>query len=175
MLRTAFRLLCVIICCLPAGAEGPADLSLPDLSGRTQRLRDHLGKVVVVNFWATWCSPCKHEMPMLVELQRRYPGRVAVIGISIDDHSTRAKIPEFLKKQKVNFSIWVNGDTADMQKLGLGEAVPATAFLDEKGNIVGRVLGQLKKQDVFPRAAWMLGERSGSPPEPLVNRLGNKQ
>jgi thiol-disulfide isomerase/thioredoxin len=164
-------MLALLFCAFAAAEEARPELVLTDLDGRSQRLSDYAGKVVVVNFWATWCAPCKEEMPMLVKLQKRYPERVAVIGISIDDESTRGAIPKFLKQQKVNFPIWVGGNIAAMEKLGLVGVVPGTAFLNAEGKVIGRVLGQLKKKDLIPRVEWMLGERAGPAPEPLVNRL----
>ena len=128
------------------------DFSLPDSKGAQQNLRDYRGKIVVLNFWATWCIPCAEEMPMLVDIQKRFEDQgVVVIGVSLDDATTQAKIAPFVRKKKVNFPIWLGATTEDLKRLGLGEALPATAFLDQDGRITGRVLGKLRKKDLTHR------------------------
>lgn len=156
------------------GAQDRApEYSLRDMMGSTASLDQYRGKIVVLNFWATWCGPCAHEMPWLARVQKTYGERgVVVIGVSLDDSETQSKIPRFIKKKKVNFPVWVGGTTEDLELFGLGEALPATAFIDRDGRIVGRVLGMLRKRDLNHRVKWLLGEQQGSPPEPLVNNLG---
>ena len=157
------------------GQDMAPEFSLPNLKGTPQHLRDYRGKIVVLNFWATWCGPCTEEMPMLVRIQKTYGDRgVVVIGVSLDDSTTRAKVPRFVRKKKVKFPIWVNGTTDDLKRLGLGEALPATAFLDQEGRITGRVLGMLRKKALKHRVEWLLGNHQGDPPKPLVNNLGFK-
>lgn len=162
------------VTCLSAQDVAP-EFFLPNLKGAQQNLRDYRGKIVVLNFWATWCVPCAEEMPMLVEIQKKYgESGVVVIGVSLDDSSTRAKVESFLHKKKVNFPAWMGGTTEDLKRLGLGEALPATAFLDREGRITGRVLGMLRKKDLKHRVEWLLGNRQGDAPKPLVNNLGFK-
>lgn len=158
-----------------ASGEAPApDLSLPDMSGNPQSLRQYRGRIVVLNFWATWCEPCREEMPMLVEAQKLYAERgLAVIGASLDDAGTQSKIAPFIRKRKINFPIWVGATPEDLKKFGLGEALPATVFLDRDGRIVARVLGQLRKRHLTERVEWLLGNQQGEPPQPLVNNLGH--
>jgi thiol-disulfide isomerase/thioredoxin len=151
--------------------DGPTALELRDATGAQHSLADYRGKIVVLNFWATWCLPCKYEMPMLVDLQSRYPDRVVVIGASLDDKETQKRIPKFVARHKVQFPVWIGADTGTLTRFGMGNALPATVFLDKDGNVVGRVLGELKKSDLFPRIEWMLGERDGPPPKPLVKNL----
>lgn len=152
-------------------AQNPsASLEFKQLDGTSVKLDAYSGNIVVLNFWATWCTPCKEEMPVLVDLKKKYGDRIDVIAVSVDDTQTAANIPEFAKKYKMDFPIW-RGDTKTAQSLGLGEAVPATAFIDEKGKIVGRVLGMLDKRDLAHRVAWMLGDRSGKEPVELVNSI----
>ncbi|MFB3921101.1 MAG: TlpA family protein disulfide reductase [Terriglobia bacterium] len=158
--------------CLSAQDVAP-EFTLSDLEGATRNLRDYRGKIVVLNFWATWCGPCTEEMPMLVNVQKEYGDRgVMVVGVSLDDSTSRAKVPEFARKKKVNFPIWVGGTTEDLKRLGLGEALPATAFLDPQGRITGRVLGMLRKKDLRHRVEWLLGNHQGDAPKALVNNLG---
>ncbi len=155
------------------GEEVAPEFALSDLSGQPQSLRSHHGKIVVLNLWATWYGPCAEEIPMLVNAQKRYGDRgLVVVGVSLDEGSARAQVDKFAKKRKVYFPIWVGGTVGDLKRLGLGEALPATAFLDAGGRIVGRVLGTLRKRDLRHRVEWMLGETKGEPPAPLVNNLG---
>jgi len=146
-------------------------IALRDLSGGQHNTAEYRGKVVILNFWATWCAPCKQEMPLLVEAQKRYGERIVVIGASLDDSTTQPHIPKFIRQLKINFPVWIGADPELTERLGLGPALPSTAFLDPEGRIVLRVLGQLQKRDLFPRIEWLLGDRKGSPPEPLLNNL----
>lgn len=161
--------------CLATGARADGiapPLLLSDLAGASQSLENYRGKIVVLNFWATWCGPCLEEMPMLADIQKKFGHRdVVVIGVSLDDGDPRRKVPEFVRKKKINFPIWLNGTTEDLERFGLGEALPATAFIDREGRVTGRVLGMLRKRDLRNRVEWLLGEGKGKPPEPLVNNL----
>jgi thiol-disulfide isomerase/thioredoxin len=154
-------------------ADAPkADLTLQDANGRKVRLRDLRGKPVVLNFWATWCGPCNDEVPMLVDLEKQYAARgVLFVGASLDDARTKAKIPAFLAEHKVAFPVWYGAGGDDLDKLKLGGAVPATAFLDAEGHIVARILGQARPEEVKERLEWLTGNKSAPAPEPLVKHL----
>jgi thiol-disulfide isomerase/thioredoxin len=156
----------------PAGAQ--SDFSLPDLQQQQHSLAEYKGKIVVVNFWATWCVPCKHEMPLFVDAVKHYGDRVQVVAVSLDDASTRAKIPAFSEKQKMTFPVLL-GNTTTMQTLGLGEAVPATVFLDASGKVIFRVLGEVSKSELRARLDFLLGLKSGDTPPELVNNLNKKR
>jgi thiol-disulfide isomerase/thioredoxin len=151
-----------------AGAAGDeASLVLKDLNGREQRLDSYRGKTVVLNFWATWCAPCVKEMPILVSLQNRYGAwGLQVIGASADEQPD--KIPAFIKKMKINFPVWVGATTADMERLGLGKALPATAIIDHKGQVVERIPGVVKKEDLEKRIEAILhgGSDRDAPAKP---------
>src|SRR6202795_857991 len=84
--------------------SGPApDFALQSLDGKTLHLSDFRGKAVVLNFWATWCGPCKIEMPWFVDLQRQYgPAGLQFLGVAMDDASTK-DIAEFTNSMKVNY------------------------------------------------------------------------
>jgi thiol-disulfide isomerase/thioredoxin len=156
----------------PLPATNQAALNLKDLSGKEQSLGAQTGKIVVLNFWATWCVPCREEMPLLVALQNRYAARgVQVIAASADDESTREAVPEFSRRLKLNFPVWLGATVEDMQRLGLGDALPATALIDRDGRIVGRIIGIFNKAEVTNRIEWLLGDRQTPAPPPLVNPL----
>jgi thiol-disulfide isomerase/thioredoxin len=143
------------------------------MNGKKVSVRDLRGKIVVLNFWATWCVPCKAEMPMLVEAEKEYaPRGVVFIAVSLDDRQTRSKIPDFIGQFKIGFPVWVGGSTMDLEDLKLGQALPATAFLDREGRIAARVLGQVAKNELGERLDWLTGNRIGPEPNPLVLHVG---
>jgi thiol-disulfide isomerase/thioredoxin len=156
----------------PKEVSKAAELNLKDINGQKVRLRDYRGKAVVLNFWATWCAPCKAELPMLVEAENEYKDRgVVFIGASLDDEKTRQLVPGFVKEHGVDFAVWVGANADDLDKLGMGEAVPATAFIDAEGHIIARVLGQIRKEELKERLEWLAGGQNGSAPAPLVKHL----
>lgn len=159
--------------CAPLTAQAPAPaLELRDLHGQPVRLEDLRGRIVVLNFWATWCTPCRVEMPMLQRIQEEYAARdVVVVGASADDASTESRVGPFLRRHAITFPIWLGATTADMQRFGLGTALPATAVLDSQGSVVGRIVGPLEEDDVRRRLEWLLGGRSGPAPEPFVDNI----
>jgi thiol-disulfide isomerase/thioredoxin len=145
------------------------------MNGKKVRVSDLRGKIVVLNFWATWCLPCRTEMPMLVEAEKEYASRgVVFVAVSLDDRQTRPKIPEFVDQFKIGFPVWVGGSIMDLEDLKLGQALPATAFVDREGRIVARVLGQVPRNELYERLDWLTGDRSGSPPNPLVRHADGK-
>lgn len=159
---------------IASGPTGSPELELPDHTGQLRNLRDYRGKIVVLNFWATWCGPCVEEMPVFVEVQRRWgAGGVVVLAASLDTAETKSNIPKFMQKYKMGFPVLVGTSGEHLQQFGLGEAVPATVFLDPEGRIVARILGQAKKREVLERVEWLLGDRRGKEPKPLVNHLPN--
>jgi thiol-disulfide isomerase/thioredoxin len=117
------------------GTEVP--LALKDLVGVEQKLSGYNGKIVVLNFWATWCIPCKKEMPDLAAIQNSYaPFGVQVVGASADPLADRAKVLEFVKAVRINFPVWLGATTADMERFGLGTALPGTVIVGRDGKIV---------------------------------------
>ena len=116
-----------------------ADLTLKDLSGVEQSLR---GRIVVLNFWATYCIPCRKEMPDLAAIQNEFaPLGVQVVGVSTDDVAERNKVLQFVRETKVNFPIWIGGSTEHMLRFGLGTALPGTVIIDREGKIAKIVSG----------------------------------
>ena len=166
--------LSALLCPAVGAASDPRQVSLPfkDMNGKKVSVRDLRGKIVVLNFWATWCVPCRAEMPMLVEAEKEYaPRGVVFIAISLDDRQTRSKIPDYIGQFKIGFPVWVGGSTMDLQDLKLGQALPATAFIDREGRIAARVLGQVRKNELLERLDWLTGGRNGAEPNPLVLHL----
>ncbi|HEY3839667.1 MAG TPA: TlpA disulfide reductase family protein [Bryobacteraceae bacterium] len=157
---------------LALAAPKAADLTLKDANGQKVRLSDLHGKPVVLNFWATWCTPCNAEMPMLVELEKQYRARgIVFIAASLDDTKTQPRIPAFATQHGITFPIWYGATADDLDRLKLGEAVPDTAFIDAQGRIVARILGQARPEEVKERLNWLAGGKSGPLPAPLLKHL----
>ena len=123
---------------------------LPNLEGKTVRLSDFKGKVVVLNFWATWCPPCREEIPDLIALQKKYADKgVVVLGISMDGGGP-AQVAKFAKAKGINYPIFM-GDQRTAAAYGGIEAIPTTFIIDRKGNVVGGVEGATDRADFEAR------------------------
>ena len=152
-------------------ARSAPDPAYKTLDGHTQKLSALRGKVVVVNFWATWCVPCQDELPRLQKLASDYAGRpVAFVFISIDEPKDRSKVPTALEKLHFTQERWVGGNADIMADFGLGEIVPGTAVLDERGQIIARVMGEAREEDVRGAVDWLLNGKTGQAPAALTKR-----
>ncbi len=130
----------------PPSTEGLWQLSFPDTAGQPQALSQWRGQVVVLNFWASWCAPCREEMPDFAELRTRYHGSgVEFVGIAID---TPANVLRFLQRQPVGYPILVGEGAGHSLARQLGDpsgALPYTIVLDRDGQIVLSHLGRLPR------------------------------
>lgn len=116
------------------------ELKVVDESGKTLKLSDLKGKAVLVNFWATWCEPCKVEMPWLVDLQKKYgPQGLQIVGIAMDDTDEKT-IASFAHKMGVNYPI-VAGTEKVADLYGGIDGMPTLFFVDRSGKIVEHELG----------------------------------
>jgi thiol-disulfide isomerase/thioredoxin len=126
--------------------------SVPD--GKTVSLSSLRGKAVVVNFWATWCGPCKIEMPWLVDLQKKYGDQgLQIVGITKDD-SNEATIAKFTKKMGVNYTILV-GDQQVVDLYGGVGGLPTSFFVNRSGKVVHEIIGldsESKFEDAIKQA-----------------------
>ena len=134
------------------------DLTLKDLVGAEQRLSALKGRVVVLNFWATYCIPCRQEMPDLAAIQNEYAALgVQVIGASTDAITDREKVLQFVKETKVNFPIWLGATSADMVRFGLGTALPGTVVIGRDGRVSKVVSGVVNQAELKKQIDALLG------------------
>ncbi len=128
-----------------------------DLQGRTRRIAEWRGKVVVVNFWATWCAPCREEIPMLMEVRAaRGVGGLEILGIAIDN---AAKVAEYAANFRSSYPVLVaGGEGLDLiRQLGNSAGgLPFTVFLDREGTPVRTRLGALKRPELETVLASLL-------------------
>lgn len=119
---------------------------LPDSNGKMQALSQYKNKIVVINFWATWCPPCKEEMPELIKLQTALQTKnVIVVGIALDEP---APVTEFLKTTPVNYPVFVSEAAGSLlgEQLGNDKAVlPYTVIINADGEIVKTHFGRINK------------------------------
>ncbi|MGA9527088.1 MAG: TlpA disulfide reductase family protein [Terriglobales bacterium] len=145
--------------CRHAGSSGNSskqapDFSLTDISGHPLKLSDYRGKPVILDFWATWCEPCKQEIPHLIELQSKYPQRVQVIGISMDDEEK--PVQAFQQQYKMNYPVAVgSAKLADQYGGVLG--LPITFVIDANGRIIARHIGATNFADIEDEIKKLLG------------------
>ncbi len=123
------------------------DFKLVTINGDTVRLADFKGKVVVIDFWATWCPPCRQEIPGFVELKKKYHDKVEIIGISVDQ--SKDKVVDFYKKNKMNYPVGMaTRDIIDsynaIQKLMY---IPTTFIVDRSGKIHTVKVGYTEKSE----------------------------
>jgi peroxiredoxin len=122
------------------------DFTLSDATGRVVTLSDFRGKVVLLNFWATWCVPCSAEVPLLVEFQREYRDRgFEVLGVSLDEDGWKSVKP-YIDARHVNYPVMIgNGDIA--RAYGGLESVPMTLIIDKSGRIAVTHVGLCRKDE----------------------------
>lgn len=132
----------------PVSKRQPAPIFiLTDSTGKTVRLEDYRGKVVLLDFWATWCTGCKHEIPWFVEFSKQYGEKgLVVVGVSLDDDGWKTLRP-FLADHPIPYTI-VLGDEATAKSFGI-EAMPDTFLIDRDGKIAAAYRGGLvDREDV---------------------------
>ncbi len=123
------------------------DFSLASLDGKTLKLSDYRGKAVLLNFWATWCEPCKIEMPWFVQLQQQYgPQGLQVLGVAMDDTDPK-EITAFTHKMGVNYPVVVGKEAVGDQYGGI-PYLPSTFYIDRDGKVIDRVYGLVSRSEI---------------------------
>ncbi len=173
------RILCslgpllLVVCFAPTmlPAKRAPDPAFKSLDGHSRKISSLRGQIVVVNFWATWCGPCQEELPRLSQLAAAYAGKpVRFVLVSIDEPKNRAKIPAVLDRLHVSLESWDDADTDTMDRFGLGDIVPGTAILDAQGEVVARIMGEAREDDVRGAVDWLLRGRVGPGPAAMMKR-----
>ena len=115
--------------------------TLKDLDGQDIALKDYRGKIVFVNFWATWCGPCRMEIPHFVKLVDKYSDDLAILGVSVDNPSDYEKIPGFSSNYNINYPILLDNQGQVNYMYGGIQSIPTTFVLDREGRALGRIVG----------------------------------
>ncbi len=145
--RSVFAAVALLCSGLLLHADPAPAWTLKDLDGKTVSLADFKGKVVVLDIWATWCPPCRAEIPHFIELQNEWKDKgVTVVGMSVDSTGA-ADVAKFAKDHGMNYPI-VMADEATPTAYGADQGIPTTVVIDKNGNIVASHLG-LTEKSVF--------------------------
>ena len=144
------------------GVDALLALELPDPDGSLQSMTQWRGKVLVVNFWATWCQPCREEIPALLRIAKKHAGKnIQIIGIAVDSAD---KVKQFAEEFTIDYALLIGGLESIELSRQLGNrasALPFTAVLDHSGTLVRTHLGQISEQDLESILAPLLAPPSG--------------
>lgn len=128
----------------PQKRNNAPDFALRDGDGKAVKLSDYKGKVVLLNFWATWCGPCRLEIPWFMDFEQKFKDRgFAVIGVAMDDEGWEVVKP-YVEKMKMNYRIVV-GDEMTAARYGGIDAMPSTFIIDKDGRIAAVHIGLVSK------------------------------
>lgn len=126
------------------------EFNLPDLTGQQHNSKEWQGKLLIINFWATWCAPCLKEIPEFIKLQDEFnDDDVQFIGIAVDESEA---VKEYLETIKINYPILIGGNEAIALSHQLGNiinAVPFTIFINQQGQIIHRQPGEINREKVI--------------------------
>jgi cytochrome c biogenesis protein CcmG/thiol:disulfide interchange protein DsbE len=144
-----------------AKGQAAPDFAMKSLDGKTVRLSDFRGKAVLLNFWATWCEPCKIEMPWFVELQKSYgQNGLQVLGVAMDDAS-KEDIAKFAKEMGVNYPVLVDNESIREEvgnSYGGVQFLPTTLYIDRDGKVVDKVFGLKGRSEIEDDVKKALGD-----------------
>lgn len=144
------------------------DFTLKDADGKTVHLSDYKGKVVLLDFWATWCGPCRIEIPWFTDMENKRKDKgFEVLGVSMDDNGWEDVKP-FLAEMKVNYRV-VIGDDPTTQAYGGVDSLPTTFLIDKQGKIAAIHIGLANRKEFEDGVDALLQESGNSP----VNAGGN--
>ena len=155
---------------VPKEQRTPAPkLIFSDIPGARRQFSQLKGKVVVVNFWATWCAPCKGEMPEFVKAYAAYRDRgVEFVGAANEPRSEKAKVKAFMQEMQISFPVWLEASEDHMKALGVGPGIPATVIVDARGRVAARIAGVTDAVQLRELLDRILSEQAT--PEPTRGR-----
>src|SRR5437762_8736632 len=142
----------------------PVELALKDIHGRSVSLSDYQGSVLLVNFWATWCAPCRTEIPDLIKLQRQYRNQgLRIIGITYPPEKLSA-VRHFARELRVNYRIAL-GTKASKSRFTSSETLPVTVVIDRKGTVRDLIEGIMYSEEFEQKVKPLLSSEgaTGSP------------
>ena len=143
----------------PRSENAMPDFELQDLAGNPVRLSDYEGKAVLINFWATWCGPCRAEIPELVKIQKEYGGSdFTVIGISLDQGGFDL-VQRFVNAHNLNYPILM-GNRLVVKQYGNFQAIPATFLLNSKHELARRYRGLVNKSMIVDDLEKLFEDRA---------------
>ncbi|HEY6451185.1 MAG TPA: TlpA disulfide reductase family protein [Steroidobacteraceae bacterium] len=141
----------------PAPRPVPAtlpDVSLPDLSGTVRSLRSFSGHPLIINFWATWCAPCRREIPLLLALRQQHRAeKLEIVGVAVD---FRSAVEQYLRHTPITYPLLVGEEQglAAAEQFGMEAVLPFSVFADSRGRIVAVKIGELHRDE----AQFIIGE-----------------
>jgi peroxiredoxin len=153
-------LLLVLMCAALAAACGRSDeladinvfdITLPSLSGEDVSLAQFKGQVIMLNYWATWCPPCRQEIPDFIDLVNDFgPKGLVIVGVSLDEDNM-SMVGDFSREANINYPVLYAGDLAGHldKKMGGMRGIPTTFLVDRQGKVIKKVVG------VAPRELWV--------------------
>ncbi|MGQ0541632.1 MAG: TlpA family protein disulfide reductase [Blastocatellia bacterium] len=118
-----------------------AEMSWTSFDGNVSKLKDFQDKVVILDFWATYCPPCIEEIPHLLELQAKYGGDLQVIGLHVGGEDDRPKVPEFVEKLNMTYQLAYPEELLTSYVFGQESAIPQTAIFDRNGQMIKKIVG----------------------------------
>ncbi|MFO7448039.1 MAG: TlpA disulfide reductase family protein [Ignavibacteriaceae bacterium] len=134
------------------------EFNLKSTDGKDVKLSDYSGKIVILDFWATWCGPCRMGVPDLVELQNEYKDKLVVIGISLDQVSgTVNDVKPFMQEYKINYPV-IFGNEQIAMDYGNIQAIPTSFIIDQQGNVTNRYVGLTHKSEYVKQIKALLGK-----------------
>ena len=153
--RSLLVLLALVLAFPPSAVAAPGEVWVPieqrtpapklmfsDIPGARRQFGNFKGKILVVNFWATWCAPCKVEMPEFVKAYAEYRDRgVEFVGAANEPRSAKAKVREFMQSMQMPFPVWLEASEDHLKALGVGPGLPATVIVDAQGRVAARITG----------------------------------